>query len=228
MAELTWRRSGLQAPAKPGDWTGPISVGQASRRARVQAQQAGLTGKAVTSFVQVWERAAKGAKKLATGHGLEGMVPRAQWSKMTKAEQREMKDARHASFAFLGASELLGFRSEDEQGAAAAQVGGDIWLVHGVPVPATTGSERVTAAEKVGWEPMWVRPWELAGYPTWPDMDQADLAFVNALAEWEAAQHDGVAPKADPVPGTPSTPSSAWGIAHLGAPQKLPTVKEER
>ncbi len=191
MAELTWRRSGLQAPPKPGDWTGPISVGQAARRARAQAQQAGLTGNAVTSFVQVWERAAKGAKKLATGHGLEGMVPRAQWSKTSKAEQREMKDSRHASFTFLGASELLGFRSEDEQGAA-TQVGGEVWLVHGVPVPATTGSDRVTAAEKVGWEPMWVRPWELAGYPTWPDMDQADLAFANALAEWEAVQHDGV------------------------------------
>ena len=93
---------------------------------------------------------------------------------------------------------------------------------------ATTGSESVTAAEKVGWKPMWVRPWELTGYPTWPDMDQADLAFVNALAEWEAAQHDGVAPKGEPVAGTPSTPSSAWGIAHLGAPRKLPTVKEER
>ncbi len=228
MAELTWRRSGLQAPPKPGDWTGPISVGQASRRARAQAQQAGLTGKAVTSFVRVWERAAKGAKKLATGHGLEGMVPRAQWSKMTKAEQREMKDSRHASFTSLGASEFLGFRSEDEQGAAATQVGSEVWLVHGVPVPATTGSERVTAAEKVGWEPMWVRPWELAGYPTWPDMDQADFAFANALAEWEAAQHAGVAPKGEQVPGTPSTPSSAWGFEHLGAPRKLPEVKEER
>ena len=227
MAELTWRRSGLQAPPEPGDWTGSISVGQASWRARVQAQQAGLTGKAVASFVQVWAHAAKGAEKLAAKEGLEGMIPQAEWSKMSKAEQREMKDSRHASFAFLGASELLGFRSEDEQGVAAAQVGGDIWLVHGVPVAATTGSESVTAAEKVGWEPMWVRPWELAGYPTWPDMDQADLAFANALAEWEAVQHAGVAPKAEQVPGTPSTLSSAWGMEHLGAPRKLPAVKEE-
>ena len=135
MAELTWRRSGLQAPPEPGDWTGPISIGQASRRARLQAQQAGLTGKAVASFVQVWAHAAKGAKKLAAKGGLEGMVPQAQWSKMSKAEQREMKDSRHASFTFLGASELLGFRSEDEQGAAATQAGGEVWLVHGVPVP---------------------------------------------------------------------------------------------